>query len=168
MWYAPTVITAASGLVVSLSDVKARLREDASDEDALIQDLISEVTRAAESYCNIYLQQRTVDVLCDDWGDLCRLPVGPLASDAVQSISYVDPDGVSQTLDAAAYELRLNGLDAEIRLPVGASWPSIETGSRVTARLQAGYAELPLDVRLALYEQIATRFEHREAGKWAA
>lgn len=162
MWYAPLVTTEPTGSAVSLEDTKARLRVDSDDDNTVIQQLIDEVTQKAETYCNLYLQVREVEIMCDGWSDFCRMPVGPLAANAVQSITYVDSDGANQTLPSAVYELRPDGLEAELVLADGASWPGIMTGSRITVALNAGYAALPLDVRLALYEQIADRYENRE------
>lgn len=165
MWYAATVTTAPAGLVVAVADVKTRLRVDTADDDASIQGLIEETAQEAESYCNLFLRRQTLDIVCDCWADLERLPVGPVPAGGINSIGYTDPDGNAQTVAVEDYELRLiglKGLEAQIKPVYGLSWPSIQTGSRITIGLDAGYDALPLDVRLAIYERIAERYENRE------
>lgn len=59
-----------------------------------------------------------------------RLPLPPLQS--VSGITYLDPDGATQTLAASVYTV-LAGERAEVELAYGQSWPAIRTQSRAIA-----------------------------------
>jgi hypothetical protein len=85
------------------------------------------------------------------------VPLPP--TQAIVSISYVDADGVTRTLDPAQY--RLQGRDPAHLLPaIGTTWPSFAAypGQGVTVRLRAGYGntdrDVPWDIKAAMVERI--------------
>lgn len=160
MWYPVTITDPASTEPVTLDEVKRRLRVGFSDEDADIQLMIASARDHAEKYCNITLAEQTVEMKCDCWADLARLPVAPLMS--VASIAYVDTDGVGQTVAVDVYEARLDGLDPSIVLAYGKQWPASRTGSRITLTAVAGYEEAPAAVKHAILLYIAGAYETRE------
>lgn len=162
MWYASVVTTAAATLPVSLAMVKQRCRVDTNDEDELLGDLIDEVTAHAERYCNLRIMPQTVAAKCDGFRDFHRLPDGPLSEESGPIISYTDVDGAEQTVDPEIYELRVDGLEASIVLRFGKSWPAIRFGSRITMEVEAGYGDVPYDIRTAILFRIAQLYEHRE------
>lgn len=162
MWYSSTVVTDLDEEILSPDEAKARCRVDSSDDDAVIGGLIEEVIVEAETYCNIRLRRREVVSMCDSFADFGRMPEGPLAADAVLSISYVDPSGIAQTLPDSSYELRVDGLDSSILRRSGLAWPAKQHGSRISVTLIVGFETLPADIRLALLLKIAERYERRE------
>ncbi|CDM57189.1 head-tail connector protein [Rhizobium favelukesii] len=169
MWYPAKVTTAATAEPVTLDDVKRRLRVDFADEDVDIELMIASARDHAEKYCNVLFAEQTVELKCDCWGDLARLPVAPVSS--VTSIAYVDTDGATQTLAADAYEQRLEGLEPAIVLAYGKQWPAIRSGSRITVTAVAGYEEAPPAVKHALLLFIADAYGTRENSKvddWTA
>ena len=98
-------------------------------------------------------------VKCDSFTDFALFPVVPLSS--VSSIAYVDSAGAGQTLSTDVYEVRSDGLTASITLKYGQSWPSIQSGSRITVTAIAG-GDVPEAVKQALL-LIGHWFSNREA-----
>ena len=90
------------------------------------------------------------------WSFVVPLP----PTQAIVSVSYVDADGVTQTVDPSQY--RLIGRDPAHLLPViGTSWPSAASypgEGGVTIRFRAGYGDeakdVPFDIRAAMVERI--------------
>lgn len=168
MWYSSTVQEPAAGLAVSLVDAKARCIVDHGDDDDLITALIKEVTANAERYCNIRILPQTLVAKCDGFRDMARLPDGPLSDNAIQSIAYVDPTGEDQVLDAAFYELRLDGLEAAVVPATGHVWPAIQMGSRISMTVIAGFDDVPYDIQQAILLKVAERYEKRENSAYLA
>ena len=162
MWYGGVITEAATGLPVSLDEVKSRLYVDFGDDDELIYGLISEVADRIERRCLIRLMPQTIIVKCDYFSDFARVPEGPLSDSAVQAITYVDAEGSNQTLAASVYELRPNGIDAAIILKFSQAWPPIQSGSRISVELVAGYETIPPEIKTAIQIGVAELYENRQ------
>ncbi|MBB4272784.1 head-tail connector protein [Rhizobium mongolense] len=169
MWYPAKVTDPATAEPVTLDEVKRRLRIDFEDDDADIELMIASARDHAEKYCNVRFASQTVEMKCDGFCDLDRLPEAPVSS--VTSISYVDTDGAAQTLATSVYELRADALEAAIVTKYGEQWPPIRLGSRITVTAVVGYAEAPPAVKHAILLFIADAYEARENAKiedWTA
>lgn len=169
MWYPAKVTTAATAEPVTLEDVKRRLRVEFTDDDNDVELMIASARDHAEKYCNVLFAEQTVELKCDCWADMARLPVAPVKS--VTSISYVDTDGADQTLAADVYEELFDALEAAIVLAYGKQWPSTRSGSRITVTAVAGYGDAPGAVKHAILLFIADAYEVRENAKvedWTA
>lgn len=169
MWYPNKVTDPASTEPVSLDEVKRRLRVGFTDEDADIALIIASARDHAEKYCNVLFAEQALEIKCDCWSDMARLPVAPVAS--VTSIAYVDADGAPQTVTEDVFELRAEGLEAAIVLAYGKQWPTAQNGSRITVTAVAGYEEAPPAVKHAILLYIADAYETRENAKvedWTA
>lgn len=160
-WYPRTVTVAAAAEPVSLAEAKAQCRVDGSDEDDGIAGLIAAARAHVEDYTGTVTSSRTVAVKCDGFADFARFPVVPLAS--VSSISYVDAEGATQTLATTVYEVRSDGLDASLALKSGQSWPSIQSGSRITVTAAVGASAVNDAIRHAMLLLIGFWFDHRSA-----
>ena len=136
MWYPHTVTVAAAAEPVTLAEAKAQCRVDGSDEDTLIGGIIKSARAYVEDYTGTITTSRTVAWKCDSFDDFAHFPVVPLAS--VSSVAYVDGAGTTQTLSTDVYEVRTDGLQASLVLKSGQSWPSIQSGSRVTVTAVVG------------------------------
>ncbi|WP_234838944.1 head-tail connector protein [Sinorhizobium meliloti] len=142
---------------------------DFADDDADIDLLVKSARDNIEKYCNVRFASQTVEMKCDGFCDLQRLPEAPVSS--VTSIKYIDADGVEQTLADSVYELRADGLEAEIVTKYGQQWPPIRLGSRITVTAVVGYAAAPPAVKHAALLWIADAYENRENAKledWTA
>jgi uncharacterized phiE125 gp8 family phage protein len=169
MWYPPKVTQAPEEEPVSLDEAKDHAHIDAPDDDEAIKRLIASARAHVENYCGIALATQTVEVKCDGFSDMARLPVAPVQS--VMSIGYVDAAGADQTVAASVYELRADGLEAAIALKHGQSWPSTQPGSRITLIAVVGYETVPPDVKHALLLFISSGDLNRENVKaegWTA
>lgn len=169
MWYPTRVVTAATSEPVTTAEAKRRLHVDFADDDADIDLLIKSARDHIEKYCNVRFASQTVEMKCDGFCDLERLPEAPVSS--VTSIKYIDSDGAEQTVAATVYELRADGLEAAIITKYGQQWPPIQLGSRITVTAVVGYTEAPAAVKHAALLWIADAYENRENAKledWTA
>lgn len=168
MWY-PAKVTDEPDEPITLAEAKAQCRVDTGDDDGQLQDLIAAARDHIEKYCNIRLAEQTVEVKCDSFSDMERLPVAPALS--VTSIEYRDTIGAARLLSTDVYEERFDDLEAAIVLQYGQRWPAIQPGSRITLTAVVGYETLPAAVKVAMLMFIADTYYQRENAKaedWTA
>ena len=87
--------------IVSLADMKEFLRVDHSDEDITITSLLDAASAHISDYCNRHFTQTGLAVFYLDRWRSASLAFGPVTT--VQSITYDDTNGDSQTLSADSY-----------------------------------------------------------------
>ncbi|MEK8122401.1 hypothetical protein WOB59_04725 [Methylocystis sp. IM4] len=89
----PVLIGAPATEPVSLTEMKAWLREDGSEEDQLIQALVVSARMTLEAYTRRFFVTQSWRVMLDTWprGSLLRLPFSPFQ--AVSAIRVYDPGG---------------------------------------------------------------------------
>jgi uncharacterized phiE125 gp8 family phage protein len=102
-----------------------------------------------------------VALKCDSFEDFSKLPEAPVT--AIASITYVDPEGATQTLAETVYEARLDGIEPHIVLKYNQTWPAIQPGSRITVTATVGYATAPEEIIHAIHLMIAHWDMNREA-----
>lgn len=160
-------------LPLLLNEVKKHLRlgPDRSEDDAYLYSLIRAATVQAELHTNRVWIQRTYALHLDRFppcrGDI-ELPKPPLAG--VTSVTYLDADGASQTLDAADYVVEApNGpvpLPGRVRLAKDKNWPATHGGPRdVDITFLAGvdeWAKVPDVARQAMLLTIGFWYDHRD------
>lgn len=143
---------------VDLALAKQQLRVDHPDEDALINVLISAAARRIENYIGIPLTARDEIFRFSSFGSSVEIHLRPLNS--VGNISYVDENGVDQTLDA----YRIVG---ETVYPImGESFPSTLKASEIVITANVGYElddPIPENIVYAQLMLIAHYFDNREA-----
>lgn len=160
MWYPAVSTEEPAAEPITLPEAKKHVRaEYHTDDDAYLGTLIAAARDHVERYSGAFVAHRSVTIKCDRFVDFCAVPAAPLQSVA---ITYVDPDGAPQTLPDTVYELRNDGLDTEIALKFGQSWPCIQHGSRVTVTAVAGYETTPPALKHALLLWIGSAYEVRE------
>ena len=160
-------ITAASEDPITLTDAKAHLRVEHSDDDLLIASLIATARDAAEARTGRALVSRGLRHTLDTWpaDGIIELPRPPLVS--VQEISYLDTDGVRQVVASSDYLVTSDTLVGDVRPAYGKSWPSArcEPGS-IRVDYTAGYgiaAAVPQPIKAWMLLAIGTWFGQREA-----
>ncbi|MDH6265532.1 putative phiE125 gp8 family phage protein [Rhizobium sp. SG_E_25_P2] len=160
-WLAAKVTTPPSGEPVSLAQVRQRLRIDATDDDNDIESMIREARDHVERYCNLRLSPQVMELQCDSFGDFNRISVSPIRG--LGAISYIDATGLEQTLSSDVYEL-ISPMDLEFAITLRRlrAWPQIESGSRITVVVNAGFSDVPPAIRSAIYLHVAAGFEKRE------
>ena len=147
---------------VTLTEVKAWLKIDGTDEDTLLTSLIASATAECESYSGLSFitRTRTVKLSSFNGRDLI-LPYGPVTT--LTSIAYTDEDDDAATVDAADYSLDIASGLARVR--VTESWPyTNKTLSNVVVTYVAGYANaaaVPEVIKTAIKQKVALDFEKR-------
>lgn len=132
------LVTGPTAEPIHLTEAKAHLRVDNTDEDALITALIVVAREQAEATTRQALLLQTFDLTLDSFPCEIALP-GPLRS--VVSITYTDPDGATQTLAAADYTVDAKSAVARVIPAYGLAWPSVRDHiNAVTVRYRAGFA----------------------------
>jgi uncharacterized phiE125 gp8 family phage protein len=153
---------------VTLSEVKAHLRVDHTDEDTLIGALIPAARQLAEQYSRRAFITRTLDAVLDCWpgDDEISLPYPPLIG--ITSITYTDTDGNPGTMASGDYYVDAVSQPGRVILADGAAWPdaTLRTRAGITVRYTAGYgaaADVPQIYKAAILLLIGHLFENREA-----
>jgi uncharacterized phiE125 gp8 family phage protein len=162
MWYPANITVAASAEPITLEQARVQCRVEPSDTD--FDDDLNQLIKAArshvETYCGTRFASQTVEIKADGFVDFVRLPEAPVIS--ITSITYNDTDGSTQTLPTSVYELRADGLETAIVLKTDQSWPSIQSGSRITVTAVVGYTAAPDSVVHAMLIFIAEHFDTKE------
>jgi len=152
---------------VTLSEAKAHLRVDGTDEDDLITDLIQAAREACEVFTRRQFITATWALTLDEFPDYIELPRPPLQS--VTTLAYVDVDGDDQTLtEGTDFDVDITPLVGYVLPCYGESWPStLGHIADVTVTYKAGYgltaASVPSAIKAAIKLLMADLYEHREA-----
>ncbi len=152
---------------VSLSETKAQLRVDLTDEDTLISSLIAAARIHVEAYVHRVFITQTWAIYLDKWpaGQPLRLSISPVQS--VSAINIYAEDNTFVTTDATNYVV-----DA-VSNPPRILWRGPGSTPRPGRKLNgieiivtAGYgaigAQVPQPIRQAILMLIAQWFEHRQ------
>ena len=175
--YAEEVTSSKEGLVTSqaddqeiigfepitLEEAKKQCRVELSDDDDYILSLITVARQMAEGRLNRTIKQRQLEARFDYWPSSLSLPKPPLVS--VDSISYIDADGVLAELDDDSYIVNTSVEPARIPLAYGVPWPALRKQSgAVVVRYTAGYTpeEVPAPIKQWIKLIVGTMYENRE------
>jgi len=161
------LITGPSLEPVSLADVKAHLRVDTDDEDALLTAAIVSARVHVEAVTRRALIEQSWRVYLDRWPRrrIVKLPVAPLMS--VDTVTVYDVDGAPQVVDPDDYETDVVAVPARLVLaataptPIGRAVNGIEID--VTAGYGASSVDVPAPLRHAVLMLVTHWYEHRGA-----
>lgn len=160
---------------LTLNEAKLHLRVETSvtEEDTLINALITGAREWCENYCRRSFVRRTLELRLDCFPEVIKLPFGPVAS--VTHVKYTDGNGTVQTWSSGGYQTDLYGTPPRILPVFGGTWPTIRTGTvnAVLVEYEAGYApgsgsptdyteNIPEAVRAAMKLIIGHLYENRE------
>lgn len=161
---APVRTVAPATTLISLAEVKSMHRIDGTDEDARLAEWIKAATAHVEGLLGRVLVASTWRHDFEDWGDRELI----LALPDVQSlvVTYTDPAGVTQTLQATEYHL-VEGWTRVVVIPrAGKVWPSLQdvpNAVQVTAVHGIAAADPAIDaIRQALLVIVGDWIKHRE------
>jgi uncharacterized phiE125 gp8 family phage protein len=152
---------------MSLTQAKAHLRinDDQTDEDDLIEALITAVRKAAESFTGISICSKTFADYYTDFPAYMTLYYGNVSS--VSAVQYYDGANAQQTLSSAYYNV--DGVEgrAVIRLNDGYTWPDVYANRHdgVIVTYTAGYstsAAIPEDLVWGMKLTLSRFYEQRE------
>lgn len=170
--------------ILPLDDVKAFLRIDGTDDDALLTMLIGSAVESAEKYLRRAIRRQTIELTMDgfpfsDDDALARmgsgtfqvppsyitggydefdLPYPPVAS--VTSITTYSPSNAASVFAASSYILD----GARITLNQGRTWPTdLRERAAVKTRYVAGYGPVavPGSIKLGMMQHIVAMYECR-------
>lgn len=134
---------------ITLDEAKLHCKVDVDDDDSYITGLISAARQLAET-------KQSRSLLTQTWRfDLDRFPVGcpqqiylprPNLID-VESLTYLDTDGETQTLDESAYVVDSSSVPGRIVMRDGYSFPNVvNMPNCVSVTYTAGYGDEAEDV----------------------
>jgi uncharacterized phiE125 gp8 family phage protein len=145
-------------------------RVDSADEDALLMAYVRSATDAVENMTGLRLLDQTWEYSVDAFPERCdwlRLPLAPLF--ALEQITYLDAQGVAQTLPVTTYLIRGLGSMQPARLVLAPdqTWPATWHGKgAVMIRARYGWIDhngVPEALRQGVIMLAAYWFGQREA-----
>lgn len=157
------IVTGPSSEPITLSEAKLHLRVDGTDEDSLIQTLISSARQMAEAYTWRPLMPQTWKLFSDrnEVGDYLILNKAPVTS--IVSVSYKNDANAYVTLSPSAYETDLVGEPARIKI---INHPVVSDKLNAwCVEFQCGYSgqnTVPDAIKAAIKLIVAHLYEHRE------
>lgn len=157
------VITPPDEEPLTVEEVKSFLHGiDYDDQDVNIAAFITSARRKIEKRCGRCVAQHELELTVAEFnGEIC-LPMPPVRS--IVSVSYIDTDGNTQTLDAANYELFEDDLVPFI-FPL-VDWPTnvADRPDAVKVRYMSGDEpdDVPEDIKQAIRLLVGSAFELRE------
>lgn len=160
--YIRTLVTAPTAEPITLSQTKAHLRVDHSDDDTAIARLITTARQYVEMVTGRAMLTQTWDVYYD-WFPNCshmRLPFGQLQS--VDAFAWTDSGGTTRTWTVSGGNLVESGTTrahidavnepARITLAYSQSWPTdtLKTSNPIRVRITCGYTTVPSNLTAAM------------------
>ena len=156
------VITGPAAQPIAVADVEAQVRASLSAETTLIDLYIKAVTAKAEGYLKRSIITQTLQLSVERFpSGSIKLPAGPVQS--ISSITYLDGDGVQQTISSSLYQL---GIDDTVCPAWGESWPGVRVQpDSVKITYVAGYGlavAVPAEIKAWMLLNVASLYENRE------
>ena len=147
---------------ITLPEAKLHLRVDGTDEDTLITALISAARETCEDRIEGSIPVTGWKLTLDAFPDAIRLPRAPIAS--VESVKYLDADGVQQTLSALDYLVDTVSTPGYIVPAYGKAWPETrEQINAVEVEYTAGSATTPAALKAWMLLAVGEMYANREA-----
>lgn len=176
------LITGPGSEPVSLTEAKAHLRVDVTDDDTLITDLTKRARDYVERYTRLLLIDQVWEMYLDDFPSALPATLTPEHAakqktdgtiiiekapiSAIGSLKYVDSDGVTQTLATTEYRSDLKALHPRITPEYDKSWPTIRrVTNAITIRFNVGYANaaaVPNALKHAILLLVGSWYQNRE------
>lgn len=163
------LVTAPAIEPLTITEAKAHLRVDATDEDAVIHGLIRTTRRLVETHTKRQLITATWDLYLDEFPDcgVLKLPFGSLQS--VSSVTYTDSSNAATTWSSSNYIVSTAGIVGRIVPVYGGTWPSFTPRpvDALVVRFVCGYGlgagDVPEEIRHAMLLWLGHLYENREA-----
>ena len=162
---------------VTLAEAKAQCRVESTftDDDAILTTFIAVARRAAEKHTGVGIVPQTWTLTLPQFpafGGPIDLPKGPAIS--IDSVTYLDANGATQTLSAATYVWERDELSDRLSLAYNQVCPvTYGQANAVTIVFTIGFVEditatplvtaVPDDMKAAMLLMIADLYRNREA-----
>lgn len=152
---------------ITVAEAKLNCRVDHAVDDTLFADVIKAMRERAEHETGRALITQTWDLLLDAF-PCAEIELGKPKVLSIVSVTYLDPAGVSQTIDSANYTLDSASLPGWVLPAVGYEWPATQQAANaVRVRFTAGYGpastDVPAAIRQWIQAQVAAAYRNREA-----
>ena len=137
------LITGPALTPVGLSDIKAHLRVNHTDQDDYIDELLLSAIDQVENITGRAVMTQTWAVIFDSWSEMTaeKLPLGRLQS--VTSIKYNDESGIERTVSSSDYLVSGIGTDeGKIIIPADSAftYPDLFEKDPITVTFVCGHA----------------------------
>lgn len=164
----------ATGICVSVDDVKEHLRIESTKEDYLLQTYIKVAQNYAENYCKRSFMPKTYVYKIDSFPncDVIEIPFPPLSTNSTDlTITYINSSGGSTSLSSTHYEVDYLSTPGRVILNKNLTWPQTYGHyNDVTITYKAGYpidvnstgGTVPEPVKAWVMMRVAQMYEHRE------
>jgi len=162
-----TLLTGPAMEPVSLDDVKAHLRVDHDDDDALLNAAIVAARLHVEAATRRVLIEQEWRLHLDRWPRrrILRIPAAPLI--AIDAVRVRDAEGVATVVDADDYEVDAASVPGRLVLGEAAPSPPGRKANGIEIDVTAGYGAttltVPSPLRHAVMMLVAHWYEHRGA-----
>lgn len=155
---------------ITLTELKLHLRVDGTDEDTLIESLLTVARAHCESFTRRQFITATLVLNLDKFpsDEVILLPYPPIQS-PLTSVKYYDADGTQQTLTVTTdYVVDVASEPGRLMPAYGKSWPTTrEIMNAVEITYKAGYglktADVPEGLKAAIKLLATHLYERREA-----
>jgi uncharacterized phiE125 gp8 family phage protein len=145
-----------------LADVKAHLRVDHDDEDALISSLLAGACGAVSEEIGRVLSAETWTLSFPQHSGDLVLPIRPVS--AITAVAYYDRDDVEQSGDPDDFYLFPHPDRPVLRPKSDKKWPDvIDREDAISLTVSAGLASVPDEILAAIKLLIGHWYENRNA-----
>ena len=159
-----TLVTPPSSEPLQLGEIKDHLRIDDDDNDSFLEGAIVVAREVVEGCTNRALISQVWDMHLDYFPAEILVPKPKLIS--IDSITYVDTNGDTQTLDPTVYQVDSRRVPGRVAADYCQSWPSTRRQmNAVTIRFTCGYGnrtDVPKSIKTAMKLYIGHLFKNRE------
>ena len=150
---------------VTLQQAKDHLNIDFNDDDSIIELIIQTAREAVENKTGRKLITSTMGHQRDCFNSVMELPH---TIQSVTEITYIDTDGVTQTLPATEYDVDVNRIPGRIMLAYDKTYPATrDEANAVTIEYVTGFGDtaqsVPSPLQHAMLLLIGHYYENREA-----
>jgi uncharacterized phiE125 gp8 family phage protein len=167
----PTTIVAPAFAVATAADARPWCRIDTDAADSVLTELIATATQYAGHITERALLRQTLEIVLDafpaDGIELKRTMKDDGAKPTIVSVTYVDPDGVTQTMPSGDYYLDDGQTPCWLLPAVGTDWPSTrEQANAVVVQYTAGFDsdKIPPCLLSFVKANVAYGFENPKLG----
>lgn len=109
---------------LTLAEAKTHLRVDGTDEDMLVQSLVTSSRLHVETLTGRALITQAWRLVLDHWPDarVLKLAIGPLQS--VDAVRVYEDEDILATVDPSAYLVETAGVPGRLYMRGSAPWPA--------------------------------------------
>lgn len=147
---------------ITLTEAKAHLRVDFTEDDAYITSLITVARQYAETRTWRAIPQQTFDVFYDEYTSTLQLPRPPLIS--VTSVSYKNSGDTYVNFNTTDYVVDFEAIPAKVVIQA-ARPQDLSTINPLRVRFVSGYANansIPAHIKHAIKMLVSHFYENRE------